>query len=59
MQTARSTLKLKMPVQAILPQIPQKQVVVIDENTLQQKTANPKSTKDVKLNAQNNKSSKI
>lgn len=26
MQTARSTLKLKMPVQAILPQIPQKQV---------------------------------
>ncbi|MCC8369749.1 MAG: ProQ/FinO family protein [Rickettsia endosymbiont of Oxypoda opaca] len=52
MQTARSTLKLKMPLQTILPQLPQKQVVVIDKNTLQQKTAN---TKDLKPNTQNNK----
>ncbi len=52
MQTARSTLKLKMPLQTILPQLPQKQVVVIDRNSLLQKTANPKSTKDVKANAQ-------
>ncbi|KJW01924.1 putative proP osmoprotectant transporter [Rickettsia argasii T170-B] len=48
MQTARSTLKLKMPLQTILPQLPQKQVVVIDKRALQQKTANPKSTKDLK-----------
>lgn len=55
MQTARSTLKLKMLLQTILPQLPQKQVVVIDKNTLQQKTAN---TKDIKPNACNNKAAK-
>ncbi|KJW03978.1 ProQ/FINO family protein [Rickettsia argasii] len=59
MQTARSTLKLKMPVQAILPQIPQKQVVVIDKRALQQKTANAQSTKDIEPNSQNNKTTKV
>lgn len=59
MQTARSTLKLKMPLQTILPQLPQKQVVVIDKRALQQKTANPKSTKDLKPNACNNKAAKV
>jgi hypothetical protein len=54
MQTARSTLKLKMPLQTILPQLPQKQVVVIDKRALQQKTANTKPTK----NACNNKAAK-
>ncbi|MFP3011432.1 MAG: ProQ/FINO family protein [Rickettsia sp.] len=58
MQTARSTLKLTMPLQTILPQLPQKQVVVINKNMLQQKTANPKSTKDLKPNAQNTQHSK-
>lgn len=53
MQTARSTLKLTMSLQTVLPQLPQKQVVVINKNMLQLKTANPKSTKDLKPNAQN------
>ncbi|WP_342226325.1 ProQ/FINO family protein [Rickettsia endosymbiont of Urophora cardui] len=58
MQTARSTLKLTMPLQTILPQLPQKQVVVIDKNMLQQKTANTKPTKYLKPNACNNKVAK-
>lgn len=59
MQTARSTLKLKMPVQAILPQLLQKQAVVIDKNSLLQKTANPEHANSVKLNAQHNKAAKV
>ncbi|EER20902.1 MULTISPECIES: ProQ/FINO family protein [spotted fever group] len=60
MQTARSTLKLKMPLplQTVAPVLPQKQVVVIDKNTLQQKNNNSKPTQSVKPNACNNKAAK-
>ncbi|ALN41895.1 hypothetical protein ASQ44_07390 (plasmid) [Rickettsia rhipicephali] len=59
MQTARSTLKLKIPIQAILPQLPQKQVVVIDKHALQQKTGSTQPTNSVKPNAQHNKVAKV
>ncbi|WP_197069240.1 hypothetical protein [Rickettsia endosymbiont of Ixodes pacificus] len=45
-------MKLKIPIQAILPQLPQKQVVVIDKRALQQKTGSTKPTNSVKPNAQ-------
>ena len=58
MQTAKSTLKLKVPISVVTP-LPKKQVVVIDKNTLQKKTANVTPTKNVKPNSQNNKAARM
>lgn len=55
MQTAKSTLKLKVPVNFIAPILPKKQVVVIEKPALQNKPANAKLTSDVKPNAKNYK----
>ncbi|WP_052691127.1 ProQ/FINO family protein [Rickettsia endosymbiont of Ixodes pacificus] len=52
-------MKLKIPIQAILPQLPQKQVVVIDKHALQQKTGSTQPTNSVKPNAQHNKVAKV
>ncbi|MCZ6910122.1 MAG: ProQ/FinO family protein [Rickettsia endosymbiont of Ixodes persulcatus] len=50
MQTAKSTLKFKVPVSILTP-LPKKQVVVFDKQVVQNKPANTKLTKDIKPHA--------
>ncbi len=56
MQTAKSTLKLKVPVSVVTP-ILKKQVVVFDKQVLQNKPVNTKLT--LAVNPHSNKSNKV